>query len=74
MNDMNQYILSSDYSYSVPLYDGNMLRADQSWVAVDKNKQTKELQEQIDVLRNQINYALEQIEKLKTPLHYESLL
>lgn len=74
MDDMNQYILPSDYSYSIPLHNANMLRTDQSLIAVDKNKQTKELQEQIDVLRNQINYALEQIEKLKTPLHYESLL
>lgn len=34
----------------------------------------KEVQEQIDNLRGQLLYALDEIEKLKSPVHFESLL
>ena len=34
----------------------------------------KEVQEQIDTLKNQMFYVLDEIEKLKSPVHFESLL
>lgn len=77
MDDMNQYTLPSDYCYSIPLQDANMLRADQSWITIDKStteKQIKKVQEQIDNLKNQMMYVLSEIENLKKPFYYESLL
>lgn len=70
--------LDRTYTYTMPEYvygvasdTTNLIRPIDTKSYPD---QIKEVQEQIDALKDQMFYVLDEIEKLKSPVHFESLL
>lgn len=60
-----------EYTYSAASYAANLVNPIDTTSYTDR---IKEVQEQIDNLKNQMVYVLDEIEKLKSPVHFESLL
>ena len=60
-----------EYVYGVASDTTNLIRPIDTKSYPDR---IKEVQEQIDNLKNQMSYVLDEIEKLKSPVHFESLL
>ena len=70
--------LDRTYTYNMPEYvygvasdTTNLIRPIDTKSYLD---QIKEIQAQIDALKNQMSYVLDEIGKLKSPVHFESLL
>lgn len=81
--DTNITTNTFDYRYTSTWQDakvtlGSPITVNSSpWVSLDTittKDEIKTVQEQIDVLKNQMFYVLDEIEKLKSPVHFESLL
>lgn len=70
--------VGENYTYTMPQNAYGVASNAANWIdPIDRTTYTdriKEVQEQIDNLRDQLLYALDEIEKLKSPVHFESLL
>lgn len=70
--------LNRNYTYTIPENAYGVASDAANWInTIDTTSYTeriKEVQEQIDTLKNQMFYVLDEIEKLKSPVHFESLL
>lgn len=70
--------LDTNYIYTMPENAYGAVSDTANWTnPIDTTSYTdriKEVQEQIDNLKNQMFYVLDEIEKLKSPVHFESLL
>lgn len=78
MSNTDTMTLDRNYTYTMPEYAYGVVSNTANLVSpIDTTSYTdriKEVQEQIDNLKNQMVYVLDEIEKLKSPVHFESLL
>lgn len=78
MSNTDIATLDRNYTYTMPEYAYRAASDSANWVSpIDTTSyidRIKEVQEQIDNLKNQMVYVLDEIEKLKSPVHFESLL
>ena len=70
--------LDGTYTYTRPEYVYSVFSDTTNRISpidtVSYPDRIKEIQAQIDALKSQMSYVLDEIEKLKSPVHFESLL